>query len=653
WPRQVSDVAQQGYRFWAMASLAVAGWMVYAALQPNQTSIGFFPDRRPVVTAAPTVSPAVSGPRQAPTLAAVTEAPVATEAPLAGTVTFWHIRTGVDAVNLDAIVSAFERKYPNVRVEVNSMQYDEMRSQLEVTAAAGEGPTVVLGFTDWAPELFDTGLIADLTSELDGATLNRIMPEALAVLRYKGALIGLPYSMSGVVLYRNKAIIPRAPATFEELAALAKAATKGGVDGAHLEYGVFFAAAHLNGIGGALMDDQGNPTFNTEAGVAWLDLLKSFKEIGPVEYYTDEDLNQFEQDRAGFIIDGTWNLARLANAIGAPNLSIDPWPKPLSGYVTVDSLFLNANARRDDREASIEFIKFLLSPEAQARLTDLTNSTYLPVLEDVTVDDPLVAQALLSLHTTGTMFPHNTAMNDYWGPLEEALRTGVDENGDSATALQDAYEQVARARGVSLVAASPAPKPTAAPTLSSWRIVLSDAFSTDSHRWLVGEYNDDYVKGSRSISAGKYRWDYQAKQGVTWYVEADTESMSSLYLTVDAQQVGGSASSEYGLVFRANTAGYYLFSIQSDLFYGFSRWSQNQWTTLIPGATSTAIEPGKVNQLRVIAEGSHFTFFINGQYVAEADDDQLPSGNVGVATGISYDGQSAVFEFDNFEVRAP
>jgi len=51
--------------------------------------------------------------------------------------------------------------------------------------------------------------------------------------------------------------------------------------------------------------------------------------------------------------------------------------------------------------------------------------------------------------------------------------------------------------------------------------------------------------------------------------------------------------------------------------------------------------------------GSHFTFYINDQYVGEADDDQLSTGTIALAVGLDNAEDQAVFEFDNLELRAP
>lgn len=65
------------------------------------------------------------------------------------------------------------------------------------------------------------------------------------------------------------------------------------------------------------------------------------------------------------------------------------------------------------------------------------------------------------------------------------------------------------------------------------------------------------------------------------------------------------------------------------------------------------MRPGAVNRLTVIEQGSHLTFFVNGQYVVETDDTRLNDGVMGPAVELVHAGDEAVFEFDNFEVRAP
>jgi arabinogalactan oligomer/maltooligosaccharide transport system substrate-binding protein len=285
-------------------------------------------------------------------------------------------------------------------------------------------------------------LVADVTGFTSTPFLASINEAALGAVKYKGALVGLPQTIKGVVMFRNKQVIAAAPATFDDLVTAAKAATKGDVVGADLEYGFFFAAAHLNGIGGKLMEANGDAAFNNEKGVEWLNLLNSFKDAGPTEYYTDNDVNLFKAGKAGIIIDGTWNMTALAEAIGADNLAIDPWPAygdgHLSGYVQTENIYLNANASGDDQAASWKFMEFFLSPEAQALLV---KAGHIPAVAGVEIADPLLKQAV-DAFAGGAAFPVIPEMGAYWGPMDTALKSVFDEGADPAAALQTAYDSI-------------------------------------------------------------------------------------------------------------------------------------------------------------------------------------------------------------------
>ncbi len=397
--------------------------------------------------ARPTPTPTTPPPAQ-PTQppAQPTEPPTVPPAPtLKGTVSLWHAWKESEIASLNEVIAAFQAEYPDVKFDILYVPFDDLRGKYETAASTGGGPAVLIGAADWGPAFYDAGLVADLTPYLTPDFLATINEAALGAVQYKGALIGLPQTIKGVVMYRNKAIIPQAPKTWEELVAAAKAATQGDVVGADLEYGFFFSAAHLHGIGGKLMEPNGDPAFNNEKGVEWVNLLVSFKDAGPTEYYTDNDVNLFKAGKAGIIIDGTWNLGGLAEAIGADNLAIDPWPAykdgHLSGYVQTENIYLNANVTGDDQKAALAFIQFFLSPKAQALLADATKAAHIPAIKGVEVADPLLKQAVEAF-ALGTAFPVIPEMGAYWGPMDTALKSVFDEGADPAAALQQAYDSI-------------------------------------------------------------------------------------------------------------------------------------------------------------------------------------------------------------------
>jgi len=360
-------------------------------------------------------------------------------------VTIWQAWKEAEITSLNEVIAAFQAANPDVTFDVLYVPFDDLRGKFETAAATGGGPSVLIGASDWGPALFDAELVGDVLPFTNAPFLAGLNEAALGAVKYKGALIGLPETIKGVVLFRNKAIIPNAPATWDDLVAAAKPATAGDVVGTDLERGFFFSAAHLNGMGGQLMDNKGNPMFNNEKGVAWVNFLKSFSDVGPAEYYTDNDVNLFKAGKAGFIIDGTWNMSALADAatgIG-DNLAIDPWPTVgenghLSGYVQTENIYMGANATGDDQKAAWAFMQFFVSPDAQAMLA---NIGHIPAAVDVKITDALMLQAVEAFKL-GTAFPVIPEMGSYWGPMDTALKAVFDEGADPVTALETAYNTI-------------------------------------------------------------------------------------------------------------------------------------------------------------------------------------------------------------------
>ena len=197
------------------------------------------------------------------------------------------------------------------------------------------------------------------------------------------------------------------------------------------------------------MDADGNPLFNDEKGVEWLNLLTSFADAGPTDFNTDNDLDLFKAGKAGIIIGSTWDTTDLAEAIGADNLVIDPWPTigeegHLSGYVQTENIYLNANVEGEEQAAAWAFMEFLLSPDAQRILAEPTKAGHIPAITGLEIGDLHILQSMDAL-AGGTVLPINPEMELYWGPMEAVLQSVFDEGTDPAEALQIAYDDIVAA----------------------------------------------------------------------------------------------------------------------------------------------------------------------------------------------------------------
>jgi len=188
----------------------------------------------------------------------------------------------------------------------------------------------------------------------------------------------------------------------------------------------------------------------------------------------------------------------------------------------------------------------------------------------------------------------------------------------------------------------------------AWQVVISDAFDEASDDWAVGEEeNEELGSISWSIEQGKYRWSAESKTGYVWWVAPDAE-VSDFYLSVDAQQMANPDVGEYGVIFRrADEEHYYLFEISDLGYYALFYHSPGTWETLIDWTSHPIVSSGAPKRLAVHASGAQFNLYINNVFVNGYWDDRHPSGSVGLLIGFADAGETADWEFDNFELRAP
>lgn len=406
-------------------------------------------DRTPISeNASQANSPSTPTPSASPELirkVSVTQTPQVKPA-LIGTVTLWHSWIDNELVGLQSVISKFQQKNPDVIVNLQYVPHDDLFNKF--TSGRVEGvPDLLIGPSNWGPELFDAELVADANTIAGPNLFEKIGKVALEAVEYRNVPIGLPIAYSkGIVIFRNQSILPAAPQTFEEYLEEAKSKTRGDIVGAVIDLGFFQSGAYLAACGGKLMDAQGNPLFDNAAGLCWIDLLKRIQESGlPVEMNTNLDLERFQTGKVGFIIAGTWDAARVSEAIGVENLAIDPWPSfdggDLSGFIETDAIYMSTKVAPENQAATRTLARYFLSPGAQNTLANPKTVAKVPTLIGVEIQDRLMKEALFALEK-GTPLPAIPAMDFYWDPMEEALRSILFKGENPEKALQKAAIQI-------------------------------------------------------------------------------------------------------------------------------------------------------------------------------------------------------------------
>jgi hypothetical protein len=126
-------------------------------------------------------------------------------------------------------------------------------------------------------------------------------------------------------------------------------------------------------------------------------------------------------------------------------------------------------------------------------------------------------------------------------------------------------------------------------------------------------------------------------------------------LEVDVAKLGGPDENRIGLLCRFREGNYYFFMVSSDGYCTIGKYIGETAIQLGQSEmrSSPAIHTGlAVNHLRADCIGSTLIFYANGVPVAQAQDADLASGDVGLLAGtFAQSGVDVIF--DNFVVIQP
>jgi hypothetical protein len=216
------------------------------------------------------------------------------------------------------------------------------------------------------------------------------------------------------------------------------------------------------------------------------------------------------------------------------------------------------------------------------------------------------------------------------------------------------------AEPISRTEANPQSRGTPIPDASSdYEILFVENFSSNDREWPVGEIEtSDFRSVKRGIENRVYHWELSsadAGDSAVWSVPVKSEAVSDFKAEVVVFVRERSDYVRYGLLFRyTRDAGYYVFYIDDVKgLYGVSLFLDGNWSRLMEPKYSSGIDPNKPNRLGVIGLGNQFELYVNERKVDEFTNGQFSEGQVGLAVSILPAGESAMIEFDNFQVSIP
>jgi hypothetical protein len=198
--------------------------------------------------------------------------------------------------------------------------------------------------------------------------------------------------------------------------------------------------------------------------------------------------------------------------------------------------------------------------------------------------------------------------------------------------------------------------PTLTPTVSylDWPVTYSNDFEYDTGEWFSGKDASEFATINISITGGKYLIKITSKKPCVEVSRRSEETFSDFYVSAEVKAVKAPAKTEYGLAFRYSQAAQYYFTINAAIQeYEVVTVQAEERRIILYWRKSEWIDPAGSNQLAVLAQGSQYTLFINGEKVDSFRDDAPDEATIGLAYFLYRASEYMALEFDNFFVSAP
>jgi maltose-binding protein MalE len=355
---------------------------------------------------------------------------------------------------IQAVAPAFTTA-TGVQVEVQVVDFGEIRGQVQTAGPAGEGPDLFIGAHDWTGELAANGVVEPI--DLAGRE-SEFFQVALDGFSYEGDLYAVPYATEAVALYYNADMMDEPPTTWAELVAICEG-LEGlsnciGVPGGGPDADAYHNYPFISAFGGYIFqydaatgfdpEDVGLDSAGAIAGAEFLEAQVAAGIVGSFNY--GDAKNLFLDETQPFWLTGPWEIGALQDS--GLNWGVTKLPTMEGNvpgpFVGAHGFFLSAFSE-NKLVAQSFLLDFINTTETMMALygEDPRPPAHTGAFALIS-DDPVVATFALSA-ADGVPMPNIPEMGSVWGPLGDNLL--AIRNGDlaAAEAMQNAATGVREA----------------------------------------------------------------------------------------------------------------------------------------------------------------------------------------------------------------
>jgi multiple sugar transport system substrate-binding protein len=370
-------------------------------------------------------------------------------ASVSGTLTVWAM--GNEGVKLKDLATKFVQANPGTTVNVTPVDWGVAVDKLQTAIAGHQTPDVSQMGTDMMAQFASTGALEPVPANFQPSTF---FESAWNTNIVEGTVFGVPWYVETRMLYyrkdvADKAGITSAPATWDDLAADAKALqSKGGA-----KWGIALGTKNwqeyvpfLWSNGGQIMDDQGKFQLNSPQAVEALTFYESFFKNGLTPKSVPEGFDitpAFASGTHPMFFSGPWHIGLLTKAGGsgfADKMGLAPIPKKVSSTSFIGGSNVVVYKDSKNKDLAWKFVQYLTDPATQvAWYQDVTD---LPAVQAAWDDaalkgDPNVAAFGEQLKDTKAQPAIST-----WSEVSDAINSSLEKMTTGSMTPQEAADQM-------------------------------------------------------------------------------------------------------------------------------------------------------------------------------------------------------------------
>ena len=312
-----------------------------------------------------------------------------------GPITFAMGRNDTD--KLKPIIEKWNEAHPDEQVTLSELagEADDQRDTLVQSLQAGNADYDVMALdvvwtADFAANQWLEPLEGDYAIDTSG-----LLQSTVDSATYGGKLYALPQNTNGQLLFRNVDKVPSAPDTFDDVIAACKEVEGDCLTTQLKQYEglTVNTLGFINGWGGRVLDDAGEPTVESDAAKAGLQALVDAYNDGVIAKSstaaTEEETNlAFTEGNTALAINWPYMYTNAQEA--GVNFEVQPLVgKDGVGVSTLGGYNNGINVNSKHKQTAKDFIEFIINEENQLSFAE---ASFPPVLASIYDDAELVAK---------------------------------------------------------------------------------------------------------------------------------------------------------------------------------------------------------------------------------------------------------------------